>query len=157
MRAHMPSKTAPSDLHAHLGYWLRSVSNAVSQAFARKVEAEGVTVAEWVFLRTLFDQDGLAPSQLADQMGMTRGAISKLADRLIEKGLIRRTGSTDDRRAQSLALEPSARRLVPRLASLADQNDAEFFGSLSSREREQLKGMLRKIAAEQDITAIPTG
>ncbi|MFN3609906.1 MAG: MarR family winged helix-turn-helix transcriptional regulator, partial [Hyphomonas sp.] len=116
-----------SALETHLGYWLRMVSNAVSQAFARSLEAEGVTVAEWVFLRTLYDFERLSPSHLADALGMTRGAVTKLADRLIEKGLTAREADPEDGRAQLLALTPPARKLVPRLAALADANDAAFF------------------------------
>jgi DNA-binding MarR family transcriptional regulator len=74
----MPSTRPASDLAAHLGYWLRYVSNHVSQAFARKVEAHGVTVAEWVLMRQLLDVAALALSRLAECMGMTRGAVSKL-------------------------------------------------------------------------------
>src|SRR5690348_17127398 len=119
----MPPSSPPSTLDTHLGYWLRMVSNGVSRSFARKVEREGVTVAEWVFLRALFDVERVAPSQLADAMGMTKGAISKLADRLLEKALIARRENPDDRRAQTLALTPAGRELVPRLAALADSND----------------------------------
>lgn len=151
----MTLKPAPSELDAHLGYWLRAVSNAVSQAFARKVEAEGVTFAEWVFLRALFEEDGISPSELADRMGMTKGAISKLADRLIEKELVRKGSSTVDRRGQTLALQASAKRLVPRLAALADQNDAEFFGGLSVNERSHLMKLLRRIAAVRDLKSMP--
>lgn len=151
----MTVKSSPSELDAHLGYWLRAVSNAVSQTFARKVEAEGVTVAEWVFLRALFEQDGIAPSQLAVRMGMTKSAISKLADRLMEKGLIQKGASSADRRGQTLYLQTSAKRLVPRLAALADANDADFFGGLSKNERSQLMKILRKIAAEREITSTP--
>lgn len=151
----MSLKSDPSKLDAHLGYWLRTVSNAVSQAFARKVEAEGVTVAEWVFLRALFDQDGMSPSQLAERMGMTKSAISKLADRLIEKELIQKGSSRVDRRGQTLTLQASAKRLVPRLARLADENDAEFFGELSQGERSQLMKMLRKIAADRELKSAP--
>ncbi len=146
----------PSDLQAHLGYWLRIVSNAVSQSFARRVEAEGVTVAEWVFLRMLFRVEGIAPSQLAEKMGMTRGAISKLADRLAAKGLISRATSPDDRRGQMLALSPAAADLVPRLAKLADENDAEFFGALSGAERRRLEQLLRKIVLDRQLTTPPT-
>ena len=64
-----------SDLETHLGYWLRYVSNHVSQAFARKVEARGVTVAEWVVLRELYDADDALPARIAERIGMTRGAI----------------------------------------------------------------------------------
>jgi hypothetical protein len=31
------------------------VSNVVSQEFARKVSSEDVTVAEWAFMRALYD------------------------------------------------------------------------------------------------------
>lgn len=69
-----------SDLTDHLGCWLRLVSNAVSNSFARRLQAEGVTVAEWVLLRLVLAGEG-QPSALARQMGMTKGAISKLAER----------------------------------------------------------------------------
>ncbi|MFO0919203.1 MAG: helix-turn-helix domain-containing protein [Planctomycetaceae bacterium] len=73
-----------STLETHAGYWLRYVSNHVSHAFAKKVEAQGVTVAEWVLLRQMFDTPAANPSQLAAAIGMTRGAISKLVERLCQ-------------------------------------------------------------------------
>lgn len=151
----MTSGQPPSGLHAHLGYWLRTVSNAVSQGFARKVEAEAVTVAEWVVLRVLYDTDALAPSLLAERMGMTKGAISKLADRLVDKKLVRRERSPAGGRGQTLALTPAARTLVPRLAALADRNDAEFFGALTADERGQLEHLLRKLVSTHGLTNVP--
>src|SRR5580693_4245756 len=141
----MPSTRSASDLTAHLGYWLRYVANHVSQAFARKVEAHGVTVAEWVLMRQLLDQKALAPSRLADRMGMTRGAISKLADRLIAKSMLVRVADPEDGRAQTLSLTSAGRALVPRLAALADANDAEFFDHLARKDRAALLRMLREI------------
>lgn len=146
-----------SNLHTHLGYWLRVVSNAVSQNFARKVRAEGVTVAEWVFLRMLFDAESIGPSQLAENMGMTRGAISKLADRLIEKSLIEREENPDDKRAHTLSLTNAGRALVPRLARLADENDAEFFDKLPHEERLRLELILKSIVSQRDLKNIPIG
>ena len=114
--------SAVSHLTAHTGYLLRMVSNAVSQEFARKVAGEGVTVAEWVMLRSLYGGKAVAPSALARKMGMTRGAISKLADRLLEKGLIERTGNPDDKRGHSLSASAAGARKVPVLARLADDD-----------------------------------
>ena len=146
-----------SDLETHLGYWLRMVSNAVSQSFARRVEAEGVTVAEWVFLRMLWDIDPVAPSLLAGRMGMTKGAISKLADRLIGKALVERRADPVDGRAQILSLTAAGRVLVPRLAALADVNDAAFFSTLSPEDRNDLDRLLRKIVSDRKLTDVPTG
>jgi DNA-binding MarR family transcriptional regulator len=152
----MSRRKPVSDLHAHLGYRLRMVSNAVSQTFARGVEREGVTVAEWVFLRMLYGAAPIAPSSLAERMGMTKGAISKLADRLVRKNLVARQPNPDGPRGQTLALEPSGRALVPRLAELADQNDAAFFGCLDPGERDQLHALLQKIASTRQLSNVPT-
>ncbi|MCF1709417.1 MarR family transcriptional regulator [Tabrizicola sp. J26] len=144
-----------SNLTDHTGYWMRMVSNAVSQGFARKVAAENVTVAEWVFLRSLHDEEGIASGVLAERMGMTRGAISKLADRLTEKGLVLRKGIETDRRAQLLSLTDGGRAKVPRLAALADANDAEFFGVLTEVERGALLHLLKTLIDRQGLSTIP--
>src|SRR5262249_23532360 len=107
------------------------------------------------FLRVLYDADGLAPSAVAEHLGMTKGAISKLADRLLKKTLIQREANRDDLRAHRLALTPAGRALVPRLARVADVNDASFFGALSPDERRGLERLLRKIAGAHALTNVP--
>ena len=151
----MSSTRPASDLTAHLGYWLRYVSNHVSQAFARKVEAHGVTVAEWVLMRQLLDEEALAPSRLAECMGMTRGAVSKLADRLIAKSLLLRTADPQDGRAQTLSLTRAGRSMVPKLAALADANDAEFFDHLAPQERAAFLRTLREIVEKHGLNSLP--
>ncbi len=152
----MSRKSTPvSALDAHLGYWLRFVSNQVSHAFARKLEAHDVTVAEWVVLRELFDAQATVPSGLAEQLGMTRGAVSKLADRLEAKALITRVADDADRRFQTLALTAQGRALVPVLAQLADANDAEFFGHLDRPTRAAIETAMRDIARRHDMRAVP--
>lgn len=151
----MPTSKPVPDLTAHLGYWLRYVSNHVSQAFARKVEASGVTVAEWVLMRRLLDEKKISPSRLADGVGMTRGAITKLADRLIAKSLVQRVAHPEDRRAQMLALTPAGRALVPKLAALADANEAEFFDHLSDKDRAALLRIFRGIVRKRNLKSLP--
>lgn len=151
----MHSPTTVSDLTTHLGYWLRFVSNHVSQAFARKVEERGVTVAEWVLMRQLFEVEALAPSRLAERMGMTRGTVTKLADRLIAKSLLVRAASPDDGRAQTLALTPAGRALVPELARLADRNDAQFFDHLTAEDRAALFRILGEIVEKRGLKSPP--
>ncbi len=136
---------ATSGLEDHVGYWLRYVSNHVSHAFARQVEARGVTVAEWVLLRAMLDAGAANPSQLADSVGITRGAVSKLIERLSKKKLILRTSSDADRRYQTVELSAAGRKLVPVLAQLADENDREFFSHLKREEKSQLLALLQNM------------
>lgn len=145
-----------SGLESHLGYWLRSVSNHVSHAFAAKVEGRGVTVAEWVVMRALLDFEEVNPSALAGKVGLTRGAVSKLMDRLEGKGLALIREGKKDKRYQSVSLSAKGRRLVPDLARLADENDHEFFGHLGQADRARVETILRDISRRQGFNGAPT-
>lgn len=141
-------------LETHLGYWLRFVSNHVSNAFRAKLADRGVTIAEWVVLRKLYEHD-LAPSALADSLNMTRGGVSKLVDRLCARALVIRGTPAGDQRFQQLQLTAEGRELVPELVALADQNDAEFFGHLTPAQRESMQATLAEIVRRRNLTTIP--
>ncbi len=152
---------AVSGLEDHVGYWLRFVSNQVSQAFTAKVETEGVTVAEWVVLREMFEHSAANPSHLAERLALSRGAVSKLIDRLIAKDLVKKqlgmaVPSNRDGRYQTLELTKAGRRLVPKLAKLADKNDDQFFGHLSSKQRTEFVRLLKEIVVTNGWKKVPT-
>lgn len=153
----MQERSLVSPIEAHLGYWLRFVSNQVSHAFSLKLMARDVTVAEWVILRELYEKEEVVPSLLADRLGMTRGAISKLVDRLAAKSLVSRKLNEQDRRYQALALTGEGRKLVPQLSSLADRNDEEFFGHLEPAERAMIEGMMKDIVRRHGMRTVPVG
>jgi DNA-binding MarR family transcriptional regulator len=150
------SNPVVSDLKKHVGFWIRFVSNHVSHAFARKLLASGVTVAEWVVMREMFDDEETSPGVLAERIGMTRGGVSKLVDRLVSKKLISRRERSDDRRFQSIALTAVGRRMIPQLAALADQNDEEFFHPLSVGERAALIATMKKLVQAHGLQTLPT-
>lgn len=151
----MAKRSEVSSLDLHLGYWLRLVSNNVSHAFRRKLEDSGVTVAEWVVMRKLLELGPSAPSQLAEALGLTRGAISKLDERLLTKALVEVRDSPKDGRQQIVLLSARGRALVPRLAALADDNDAHFFGALSEREQASLRVLLMKLVRRHRLRGSP--
>lgn len=143
------------ELTDHLGYWLRQVSNHVSHSFARKLAAREVTVAEWGLMRMLYGKEPTAPSSLASEMGLTRGAITKLADRLIAKGFVIRKASAEDRRAQTLRLTARGAKFVPELAALADRNEAECFAHLSPDDRDAFQRILKESVTKLGLTKMP--
>lgn len=124
-----------SRLPDHLGYWLRLLSNQVSDSFAARLEKHGVSVPQWVVLRVLFDAEGLPLKDIVSRVGVDQGALSRMVERLLARGLVSREENPGDRRAVAIALTPEGRKLVPRLAREADANDREFFRHLSARKR----------------------
>lgn len=152
------SKTAspPAPLEAHLGFWLRFVSNHVSTRFQQLLEAQGVTVSEWVALRTLWSQDEATHTDLIEALGMTKGAASKVVSRLEEKGLAQRQLAEGRAREQVLVLTGAGKVLVPKLAALADANDAHFFGHLPPGERQGLVAAMQSLVQYHQLRDFPT-
>ena len=142
-------------LETHLGYWLRLVSNEVSGAFERALQKRNISVAEWVALNQLAAGTDLTPARLAAAMGMTRGAISKVLDKLDEKKLVTRSVSPLDSRVQLLALTGPGRRILPSLTGMADGNDKHFFAALKPEEQATLRHLLLKMAQAHQMTRIP--
>jgi DNA-binding MarR family transcriptional regulator len=150
------TKQPPSPLEAHLGFWLRFVSNHVSIRFQQLLEEKGVTVTEWVALRTLWSQDETTHAELIQALGMTKGAASKVVSRLVEKGLAGRQLAEGRAREQCLALTAAGKALVPKLAALADVNDDHFFGHLPAAERQALTQAMQDLVQHHQLKELPT-
>lgn len=104
----------------------------------------------------MYSHDGItSPGAVAEFTGLTRSAVSKLINRLLEKGLVTRRESASDRRYQDIELTRAAVELVPRMARLADENDDEVFSVLSQTERSTLMRILKKTVALHNLTHVP--
>jgi len=150
-----PGKPVTSVLETHLGYWLRRVSNHVSGGFARGLQEKNVSVAEWVALSQIGERPEIRPNELADATGMTRGAISKVLDKLEKKKWVARKPLEADNRSHALFLTQRGRRALPDLKAIADRNDRRFFNCLDAQEKVTLGSLLRKLTASNDIRDIP--
>jgi DNA-binding MarR family transcriptional regulator len=137
-----------SGLRDHLGYWLRRLSDEVHLSFERKLAAHGVTVAQWNVLVTLYRGEGETVAEVARFIGTDAAAVSRLVDRLADKGLVARSADPGSRRRVLLALTPPAAGLVPVLVQLADRNDEAFFGTLPAAQRAELAGLLQRLLRE---------
>ncbi|QEH36573.1 Organic hydroperoxide resistance transcriptional regulator [Aquisphaera giovannonii] len=135
----------PSQLEDHLGYWLRCLSNLVSHSFADRLEKHGVSVPQWVVLRCLHDAEDTSLNELAATVGVDNGALSRMMERLLQKGLIVRETDPANRRTVRLRLSDAGKKLVPVLAREADENDAAFFGVIGEGERRQLLATVRAL------------
>lgn len=140
-------------LHLQLGHWLRCVSSQLAQALSREIEEMGITVTEWDVLRELYEGER-RPSVLAEKLGLTRGAMSKLTQKLVIKLMITQQATAPDRRGRILALTDGGRAIVPLLAWIADQHDEAFFGGLDPQTRTALVRAMRMIVRRQGLRAL---
>ncbi|MFE9559126.1 MarR family winged helix-turn-helix transcriptional regulator [Streptomyces sp. NPDC006703] len=140
--------SSTSGLRDHLGYWLRRLSDEVHGRFERELAKHDVTVSQWAVLITLYRGDATTTREVARYMGIDAGAVSRLVDRLAAKGLTIREPDPASRRTVRLTLTDAGRDLAPRLAEIADRNDAHFFAALEPNQRRQLESWIRHLVGE---------
>ena len=137
-----------SALEDHLGYWLRKLSNHISDSFAERLERHGVSVANWVVLRILFDHETLPLKDIVTQVGVDQGSLSRMIERLMVRGLVARKESPTSRREVAISLTKEGRDLVPKLAQEADENDRVFFRPLPAKRRAELLATIQILISQ---------
>ncbi|MDQ2653632.1 MAG: MarR family transcriptional regulator [Chloroflexota bacterium] len=141
----------PSGLQDHTGYWLNRLRGVVHARFEAILAEHGVTVAQWSVLITVYREDAVTPLEIARFIDVDPGSLTRLLDRMEDKDLVRRLPVDGDRRSIRIALTPHASALTPRLAALADANDATFFAALPDEEIRDFRHALARLLRAQGV------
>ena len=150
------AQAAVSHLKSHIGFWMRFVSNHVSHAFARKLEQSGVTVAEWVVMREMFGESQTSPSVVAGHIGMTRGAITKIVDRLLPKASSRGARAAATAGIRRLRSPPPAGASFPRSRRLQTRMTRNFSTRSPAKSAKLILSILKKLVQAHGLEKLPT-
>lgn len=92
-----------------------------------------------------------SPSELADRLGLTRGALSARLRPIEEAGLIRRTGADpSDRRRVRVALTEAGKAALERHVGSEYRAESELLAALDPAERRVLADLLRRLVLRTD-------
>jgi DNA-binding MarR family transcriptional regulator len=117
---------------------------ADGEAFFKK---HGLTLAQYNTLRVLrdADNDGMPCQQIGEALIARDPDITRLTDRLEDRGLVAKERSAQDRRVVKVRLTPEGVELVNSLDWLVvEQNDAQI-AALNLAEKRQFLALLEKI------------
>lgn len=142
-------RTAPTEpgqshrfLEDYLLFLLAAASASASAGFHAIVRDRGLRVPEWRALACLHDKDGQMITRLAALALMEQSAMTRVIERMEERGLVIRRGDTRDRRRVRVFLTPEGRSLVEALVQHARAHEAQVLELLPSVERQTLKASL---------------
>jgi len=87
----------------------------------------------------------LPATGLAQETGLSTGAMTNRIDKLEAKGLVCRRSDNADRRSVVVSLTPEGKKLIDKAIQIRLDAADESLQSLSRRERSDLAGLLRKV------------
>lgn len=86
-----------------------------------------------------------SPSELADMLGLSRGALSARLGPLERDGLIVRTADDADRRRIHVTLTVAGHAAFEKHAASEERTEIDLLAPLTDRERRTLANLLRKL------------
>ncbi|HEY7463481.1 MAG TPA: MarR family transcriptional regulator [Candidatus Limnocylindria bacterium] len=89
-----------------------------------------------------------SPGRLAEDIGLSSGAMTNRLDRLQEAGLVRRLPDPDDRRALQVELTDAGWQAWQDSVGVQAQKEALVASALAPDEKEQLNALLRRLMLE---------
>lgn len=123
----------------HLWVVLNRAQAAVAAHASRDAAEHDLTLAEFGALEALFHKGPMQVGMLQRKILISSGGITFLVDRLIDRGLVERRPSAEDRRARVVALTPEGEQLM-----------ATIFPVHAARVRHALSGV--SATTQRDLT-----
>jgi DNA-binding MarR family transcriptional regulator len=109
-------------------------------------EAEDVTLTQYRSLVVLASRGAQGMASLAEALGVTPPTASRLCDRLVRKGLVRRRTDRNDRRQVRVALTEAGRRLVDVVMERRRREIADLLQTVPEDARRSVVAGLQQLA-----------
>ena len=126
-------------------------SDLLENRMSRLLREHGLTMTQYNVLRILRGEDNPLPClEVANRMIQVAPAITRVVDQLLERKLITKTQSSEDRRVHTIAVTGAAKRLLEKLDAPVLELHAALLRGVSKTE---LKTLVRTLAKAR--SAIP--
>jgi DNA-binding MarR family transcriptional regulator len=148
------ASTAPVELAATAaGHGILRLINRlrveVIDAMDRELAQFDISAAQLIVLASVANKEADSASKLCKSISYDPGAMTRMIDRLEQKGLIRRVPHPDDRRAANLELTAAGKALYPLLLAAKETVQAQFLRGFSHDEIRALDGYLQRLLANR--------
>jgi DNA-binding MarR family transcriptional regulator len=155
----MSADALEAALRDSIGNELRQTNRAFMQDLQDRLEALGIPVGMWFFLRILWDEDGISQRELSQRVGTMEPTTVEQLRNMEKRGFIDRHRCTDDRRKMHVYLTEAGRELKYQLMPLGVAVNVAALDGLSEAEIASLRTVLGRMRRnlESEIAARRAG
>lgn len=128
-----------------LGFIVSRTGAAIKAEFHKRIKPYDITVEQWSVLNRLGERDGVTQRDLAERTTKDQPNTARILDKLEKKGLARRAGNPEDRRAFLIYLTDKGRDLREKIIPISTQLNKEASIGLDTEECSQLMDLLNRV------------
>lgn len=132
-----------SGVHVWLVLW--KAFRAMEAEAGRSIAGLGLCQSDFGVMEALLHKGPLPVKALGEKVLLTSGSMTAAIDRLEKRSWVTRGEDPSDRRSRVVRLTPDGRRTIQALFRSHERDMERAAGRLSSSERAELIGLLRKL------------
>jgi DNA-binding MarR family transcriptional regulator len=152
---------ASKDTAGTLGYLVSDVARLLRRNMDRRLQALGLTQAQWRAIARLSRNEGMTQVDLAESLEIQPITVTRLVDRMEKAGWVERRTHPLDRRAVRLFLAPRSQPILAEMHARAAETLSDATRGVTATTQKQLLDTLDHIkhnlaAAESEAVAPAT-
>jgi DNA-binding MarR family transcriptional regulator len=133
-------------------YLMQDVTRHMRTHFDRRATRFGLTRAQWRALKTIWRNEGLSQTELADRLDMEPIPVGRVIDRLQKAGYVERRADPADRRRWCLYLTPKAQAVIAEMEVIAGGLRDEVLQNIKRADFDTLLRVLAQL--KQNLVAL---
>lgn len=141
----MSQAQTPRFVDDYLLYLLARASHAISAEFHVTLRRAGLSVPVWRVLASLSGAEPQTVTGLADACLLQQPTMTKLLDRMVRDGLVRRLPDPKDRRVVRIEMTPKGAEMVKEPLVAAKRHEAMVIERFPTLDGHALKELLREM------------
>ncbi|HSV19060.1 MAG TPA: MarR family transcriptional regulator [Casimicrobiaceae bacterium] len=149
LRASPESSLAPAAARHGITRLINRVRVELIDALDRELAPYDISAPQLIVLASVASGEADSAAGLCKSISYDPGAMTRMIDRLEQKGLVRRIPHPEDRRATNLELTVAGKALYPRLIGAKEAVTAQFLRGFSKDEIAMLEGFLLRMIANR--------
>jgi DNA-binding MarR family transcriptional regulator len=130
-----------------IGHLIGRARSALLTGLDAELEPFGLTGAQFAVLKNVADGIAETAADLCRTMHYDTGSMTRMLDRLEEKGVVRRERCTEDRRVVYLRITDVGNELLPQLRTAAVRVISRHLTDFTPSEVDTLKQYLERMIA----------
>ncbi len=132
----------PNDRMAHM---IKDASRALNRELQNKLAAQGILLGHWVYLRVLWEQDGLTKRDLSVAAATAEPTTLMALRAMEELGYIKMQKRPENKKNIYVFLTAQGKKLKTSLVPVAEDINAAAFKGVSATDRKVFRNTLSKI------------
>ncbi len=137
------------ELMRKLDETFRQVRRKIHSAW-NSYNVHGLGMTHGRMLTILHESGAQKASAMAEQLQITSGGVTGIADRLIELGYVKRTRGTEDRRVVMLDITDKGGEAIKLINEVRTQLMYRLFGEMETKDMEQALLLFERMNANMD-------